>query len=216
MLDIFIAIAAAGSAQAAEPAAAAPQRPLNQIPGVTVNYYDVTGKNAKDFRKSIAAQRPAGADGLPVTVGSKWTINAAVSKRTEGEVCTIENANATFTGTVELPRLATTEGVAPQELANWNQYAASLEAEAAARLGFVQSQVGAVEQAIEAASCDGASAALDAATARVKAQENELAAQRAAAAAAQAEAQPKPKRQRRDLYRGTTEDARDTDNPRGY
>ena len=216
MLDILFAIAAAGSAQAAQPAAAAPERALSQIPGVTVNYYDVTGRNAKDFRKSITAQRPKGADGLPVTVGSKWTINAAVSKRTEGDVCKIENATATFAGTVDLPRLATTEGVAPQELANWNAYVASLEAEAAARIGFVQSQVDEVEQAIEAASCDGAAAALEAATARVKAQENELAAQRAAAAAAQAAAQPKPKQQRRDLYRGTGEDSRDEDNPRGY
>lgn len=216
MLDILIAIAAAGSAQAAEPAAAAPQRTLSQIPGVTVNYYEVTGDSAKDFRKSIAAQRPKGADGLPVTVGSKWTINAAVSKRTEADVCKIENATATFAGEVELPRLATTEGVPPEELTNWNTYVASLEAEAATRLGFVQSQISAVEQAIEAASCDAAGAALEAATNRVKAQESELAAQRAAAAAARAEAQPKAKRQRRDLYRGTGEDARDEGNPRGY
>lgn len=191
MLDILIALAAA---QAAAPAAAEPQRSLEQIPGVTVEYYNVTGDSAKEFRKSIAAQRPKGADGLPVTVGSKWTINAAINKRTENGVCNIENATATFAGTVELPRLVTAEGVPAQELANWNRYVASLKAEAAARMDYVQSQLDKVEQAIEAASCEGASAALDAATARVTAQERALAAQRAAAAAAQAEAKPKTKR----------------------
>lgn len=190
MLDILFAIAAASGIQAAPAAAApaAPQPSLKDIPGVTVNYYPVAGKNHKQLMESIAAQRPKAADGQPVPASTTWNVAANISKRTEGDQCTIAKADATFTGVAELPRLANPDKVDRKLLPNWNSYVATLESDAAAHLGFVYGKVNEVEQAIAAASCDGASAALDAATERLRAQERQFLDQRAAAKAAAAAA----------------------------
>lgn len=203
MLSLLAALAATGAAQAATPPAAPAARTLKDIPGVTIKYYDVAGKNPRAIQKSIASQRPKGADGQPVTAGFNWNANTEVTKRTEGTTCTISAANVKFSATAELPRLVDEKALEPQELKSWNDYVAGLDAAAAMELGFYADRMGQVQAALVGKSCDAAPAALDAALAQLKAQEQQfVAAQVAAKAAAtgQAKAAENSSKSKRDAW----------------
>lgn len=195
MLDLFLAAALAAGSQDAAPAATTPAVPapasagpaLEQIPGVTVQYYSVSGKNDKGIRKSIAEQRPAAADGQPIPASTSWTIDANVSKQTIDGVCKIAKVTPNFKGNAILPQLATPEKLKPEMLQQWNAYVAGLKSAAADQLAFVRNHLDDVEQAVSAASCDGASAALDGSLAKLKAEEATFLAAQAAQRAAEAE-----------------------------
>lgn len=185
MFDLFIALAASTGVQAATPTA--PQTPatLATIPGVTVKYYDVSGKNIGQIRESMSKSRPKGADGNPIPASTTWTINASIAKRTTDGQCSIASVTPAFSGTAELPRLTTAEKLNPELLKQWNDYVAGLESTAADRMNFVRARLGQVQQAVGAASCDTASAALDSAVQQIEAQEAAFVAEQTAQRAAE-------------------------------
>lgn len=185
MFSLLMALTAASAVQAP---AAAPARSLQSIPGVTIKYYDVTGKTDAEVKKSIASQRPKAANGDPVPASTSWDIGAGITKRTEGSVCTTTAAKVTFKGAVELPRLADPSAVKPEFLPVWNKYVAELESAAATDLGFVSDNLAQVEKALVGIPCDKANDALNTATAGLKAQQRAFAEARAARVAAEAAA----------------------------
>jgi predicted secreted Zn-dependent protease len=162
---------------------------LKDMPGVTVDYYDVSGKSLDEVRQAIAAQRQQGASGQAVAAGTNWTVDADVKKRTVGDKCEIVAGNVKFSGKAELPRLVTPQLLQPQEIQIWNDYVAGLEATAAEDLAFVQERMGEVEKALVSSSCDTAGAAANAAIDRLKAQQRLHIEQRTAAKAAAAQEQ---------------------------
>lgn len=154
--------AAAQNAPAPATAIAPAASPLAQIPGVTVQYYDVTGKTIEAIRASILAQSPKDpASGEALTTTAKWSIGTSVKKQTTGTVCKIVGATATIKSEVVLPRLATTEGVPAPVLAQWQSYIGSLESQQAARIRPIYDRLSEVEKAVVASSCEGAAQAAD-------------------------------------------------------
>lgn len=184
MLTLFTALAASAAIQAAAPpttATAPVQRMLKDIPGVTIKYYDVEGKNPGAIKKSIAKQRPKGSDGQPVTAGFNWNVSTQITKRTEGTVCTITAAKVQFQGTAELPRLLEPQKLDAQSLKSWNEYVATLDSMEALELGYFADRMGELEKALIGHSCEKASPALDAALAKLKAEEQQFVAAQVAA-----------------------------------
>ncbi|QNM82540.1 DUF922 domain-containing protein [Sphingomonas sabuli] len=191
MLNIVLAAALAALGQDAQPAATPAVAPvatgpaLEQIPGVTVNYYDVAGKNDKELRASIDQQRPKNAAGQPITAGTSWIIDASISKQTTDGVCKITSVTPNFKGTAVLPRLTTADKLKPEMLVQWNKYSDGLKTAAAEQLNFVRGRLGDVQTAVGAAACDQAAAALDASLEKLKTQEAAFLAQQAAARTAE-------------------------------
>ncbi len=172
MFNVIVALAAAAAVQTAPASApvapAATARTLASIPGVTVTYYDVAGKNGKAIRESLAAQRPKGADGQPIAGSSKYNVGAGINKRTVGDKCTVTEANLKFTGTAELPRLTTESAVDAPTLAAWRTYVTGLEAAAAAELAVIYDRLPEVQKAIVGSSCEAAGSLMSAALAKLK------------------------------------------------
>ena len=150
----------AQAAPAAAPAAPVLQT-LSQIPGVTVQYYDITGKTIPELNAAIVARRPAGANGRPNPSSSTWSISTSLRKATTGNQCKIVGATPRFTGTVVLPRLASTEGVPEPVLKQWQNYVANLEHQQAVALRQPYDRLREVEQAALASTCEGAPAAVN-------------------------------------------------------
>ncbi|HEV2080099.1 MAG TPA: DUF922 domain-containing protein [Allosphingosinicella sp.] len=177
-LAALAAVAAAPAAALAQvapapvpaPVQAAPAPTLQQIPGVTVRYYNVTGNSIPLLRESIAAQRPKDpVTGQPQAASAHWSIGTGVRKQTTGTACKIVAATPTFKAEVVMPRLVTPEGVvvpAPV-MAEWQRYVASLEQQQAAILHQVHSRLGEVQTAVMGSTCEGAAAAANAAIARI-------------------------------------------------
>ena len=177
-LAALAAVAAAPAAALAQvapapgpvPVLAAPAPTLQQIPGVTVRYYDVTGNSIPLLRASIAAQRPKDpATGQPLAADAKWSVGTSVKRQTTGNACKIVGATANFKAEVVLPRLVSVEGVAVPApvMAEWQRYVSSLAQQQAAILHQVHSRIGEVERAVTASTCEGAGAAAKAAIARI-------------------------------------------------
>jgi predicted secreted Zn-dependent protease len=166
------AVAQTAPAQAPAPAApvAPPQPTLAQMPGVTVQYYDVAGKTIPEMKASMEAQRPAGATGAPVPASSTWSIGISVRRSTLGNQCKIVGAKARLTANVVMPRLAVTEGVPEPELRQWQAYVAGLEQQQVALLSQPLARLGEVERAAMASTCQGAQAAASQAIAAITAQ----------------------------------------------
>jgi predicted secreted Zn-dependent protease len=142
--------------------------PLAQIPGVVVQYYDVSGTTIEELRASIDAQRPKdAATALAIPSSAAWTIGVGLKKETTGKVCKVIAATPTFKAEVVMPRLVTTEGVAAPVLAEWQRYVASLEAKQAATLSSTYGRLSEVEKAVMASTCEGAAAAANKAIAEI-------------------------------------------------
>ena len=143
---------------------------LSQIPGITVQHYNVTGKTIKELNASIAAQRSAGASGKPTPSSANWSIESSIRKATTGNRCKVVGATARLTGTVVLPRLASTEGVPEPVLKQWRNYVAGLEHQQAVALRQPYDRLREVERAAVASSCEGAQAAVNRAVELITAQ----------------------------------------------
>ena len=157
----------AGAPATAAPAPVAAISPLAQIPGLTVKYYDVAGRTIKDITASLQAQAPKDSTGQPVPTSVKWLIETNIKQEKTGTVCRVSSAKATMTSEVVLPRLASVKGVKARDLAQWQAYTASIEAQQAARLAAVRARLPEVERAILASSCAGATEARNKAVAEI-------------------------------------------------
>ena len=153
------------------PATTAPaEQTLAQIPGVTVQYYDVTGKNIKEINASITKQSPGAAGGKAVPSSSSWAIGTTLNKATTGNQCKVTGATAKFSATVTMPRLVNAEQVPAPVLKQWQAYVAGLDSQQAATLRRPYDRLREVEQAAMASTCEGAQAAVDKTIATIAAQ----------------------------------------------
>ena len=99
---------------------AVPGRGIRDVPNIAIKYYDVSGKDFAAIMRAIAAQRPKDpATGQLMTGNIGWGLAASITKRTEGDKCTVTDAKATFTPTAELPRLVNEQELKPYQLALW-------------------------------------------------------------------------------------------------
>lgn len=151
----LLAASAIATQAAAAPPAAAPARSLKDIPGVTITYYDVTGKNGQAIAKSIEKNAPRAPGSKEAQAGTtNWTMKAQFTQRTTDGKCSIASAKAVFEGQATLPRLTTEATVNPQLQQQWKTFLTGLENGAAANLGYAYDRTGDVEKAILGASCE--------------------------------------------------------------
>lgn len=155
------------SAVGAEPVA--PLLRFSDVPGVTVTYYDVAGRNIAEIHKSVAKHAPkdpATKRILPAT--SNWTLAVKVNSLTTGGRCAVVGASLDFRGAATMPRLVDDPDRPAPVSAAWENYRAQLEARQAAQLHFARKGMSDVERAILASRCDRAEAAADAAIAKLQ------------------------------------------------
>jgi predicted secreted Zn-dependent protease len=158
MLTTLLAAAAlaqaapATSAPAPATAAVAPARPLAALPGVSINYLDVAGKNMKSIQKSLDLVSTD-----PATKAKRklftWNVGAQVTNSTVNQKCTVQKATATLTSTVNMPRLPELARASKQVQADWQKYVSALEADAAANLWFINDQLRGVERSMVGVDC---------------------------------------------------------------
>jgi len=141
---------------------------LADIPNTTIRYYDVQGTDITSINRSIAGQRPS-VGGTPIAAATDWTVNAAFKMHTEEGRCRVVGVEARFAASADLPRLVNEQKLAPENLARWRRYVASLEASEVTNLVFVYYHLDEVEKAISASSCEDAKAAGMAAVETLKA-----------------------------------------------
>jgi predicted secreted Zn-dependent protease len=179
MLNLIIAVSSAAMLQAPT---AAPARPLKDLPGVTITYYDVKGKDAKTIEKSLKKAATDPATKQFRVVRTNWGMGANITKRTTNGVCTIVGAKADFTSSVTLPRLTDASVVPAAVLASWQTYVNGLEASAAESLWTAYSQIPELEQSLTGKKCEDAAAIWDAGVDRIKLKTEEALRQKAAPA----------------------------------
>lgn len=158
MLTTLLAAAALAQAAPASPApapataAVAPARALAALPGVSINYLDVAGKNMKSIQKSL--------DLVSIDPATKakrklftWNVGAQVTNSTVNQKCTVQKATATLTSTVNMPRLPELARASKQVQADWQKYVSGLETEAAASLWFINDQLRGIERSMVGVDC---------------------------------------------------------------
>ena len=103
MSRLTLAVAAIAAAQPAHPSPPTDElaiaRPMEDVPGIQLNYYDVDGRDVKAVNRSIKERRRAG------SAGTEWNVVVSLDKRTEGAACTITGSKVKFNATATLPRL---------------------------------------------------------------------------------------------------------------
>jgi predicted secreted Zn-dependent protease len=156
MLTTLLAAASLAQATPATPAPApattAAARPLAALPGVSINYLDVAGKNMKSIQKSLDLVSTD-----PATKAKRklftWNVGAQVTNSTVNQKCTVQKATATLTSTVNMPRLPELARASKQVQADWQKYVSALEADAAANLWFINDQLRGVERSMVGVDC---------------------------------------------------------------
>jgi predicted secreted Zn-dependent protease len=123
------------------------------MPGLRIEYYEVSGRTAEEIRASIDRLRPADPNtGVRVDAFTSWYMHWNVPGSPEG-VCRTELAVVTVDVTVGLPRLADPGAVRPAVLQRWNRYLAALEAHEANHVRLAYEGRDAVLRAIRASDC---------------------------------------------------------------
>jgi predicted secreted Zn-dependent protease len=108
MLSLLILLAAAqAQAPAATPApgtpSAAPARAVQDLPGTTIQYYDVAGRDARTIQKNL--KKILSTPNSTAARGYDWALGMSINRRTEGTTCTVTSAKATLKANAYLPRL---------------------------------------------------------------------------------------------------------------
>jgi len=194
MLSILMALAATQAQPAVTTPPAAPARTLQSVPGVTVKYYDVAGRNGGAIEKSLKKILATPAPNNTAARVFDWSMGLKITKRTEGTVCTITAADADFTSNAYLPRLTEEASVPKDVLANWKPYAEGLEKTASDNLWFVADRIPALEQSLVGKPCDQAAPLWKAGVDNLNKQQNEFAKQAADSAKAVEDAIAKTKK----------------------
>jgi predicted secreted Zn-dependent protease len=139
-------------------AEANPKLPFANIPGVSIQYYDVAGSNPKAIRRSINAARPTDPnDGERVDGLSKWDFRWGWHQDGHGN-CKATPEDITFSATVTMPRLSDAT-VAPQLRQKFDLYQLSLLAHEEGHIRTAWDHRGEIVKAINAADCITANSA---------------------------------------------------------
>ena len=154
---------------------AVPGKTLRDLPNVTIQYFDVAGKDLKAINKSIERSQKPDARGKAAAAPTGWAIDTAFNKLTGNGQCKVTDAKATFSAKVVLPRLVNNPAHTPELMASWRAYLAGAENIQAANLWFVYDRIKTVESALLASSCEGAAAAGTAAVQRLQTLASEFA-----------------------------------------
>lgn len=132
---------------------------LDGLPGLEVEYYDVSGRTAAEIRASLDRLRPTDpATGEHVDAYTRWYLSWSVPGGPNGE-CLLDEAEVEVEVTVGLPRLVDTATVPPAVLYRWQQYMAALEAHEGAHIRDVYRGRDEMLDAIQGSECADASAA---------------------------------------------------------
>jgi predicted secreted Zn-dependent protease len=132
----------------------APDHPaFTGVPKLTFKTYAVSGSTAEEIRQSLIARRPRDPqDGQAVDALSGYTINWAIPFTDAGR-CELKQAQLSFRGEILLPALADRSRVAPDVLARWDAFVASLEEHEAWHIRYAWGHVDDVRRAIRSSSC---------------------------------------------------------------
>lgn len=156
MLSILMALAAVQAQPAVTPPAAAPARTLQALPGTTIQYYDVAGRNGAAIEKNLKRILAQPAPNNTAAQVYNWTLGMGINRRTEGTVCTVTKANAELKANVYLPRLTEEARVPAEELASFKKWSTGLETQASQNLWFVVDRLPALQQTLVGRPCDQA------------------------------------------------------------
>ena len=153
-LPLLALIALAPIAAGAEEAV----KPLADIPNVTITPYDVTGRDAAAVRRAIDAARPTDPnDGKRVDGLSHYEFRWRWHRDAQSK-CVSAPEDLTFKATVIVPRLANTDA-SPKLRERFDQYLQSLLAHEDGHVRYAWDHRGEITAAINAATCDTAGAA---------------------------------------------------------
>jgi hypothetical protein len=156
MLSILMALAAVQAQPAATTTATAPARTLQGLPGTTIQYYDVAGRNGGAIEKNLKRILAQPAPNDTAAQVYNWNLGMSINRRTEGTVCTVTKATAELKANVYLPRLTEEASVPAEELASFKSWAKSLETQASQNLWFVVDRLPALQQSLVGKPCDQA------------------------------------------------------------
>jgi predicted secreted Zn-dependent protease len=144
---------------AATPGAAEPPPatgPFAGIPDVDIQYYDVTGRNAREIREAMNRVRPTDPnDGQRVDALSRWRMGWGWPGR-GAAVCQLDRARVMFNAIVLLPRLANADALPAALRARWQAYMAAVEVHEAGHIRHAYEAMPAVLAAIRASDCANA------------------------------------------------------------
>jgi len=151
MLSILMALAVQ-----AQPAATPAARTLQGLPGTSIQYYDVPGRNGEAIQKNLKRILAQPAPNNTAAQVYNWNLGMSINRRTEGTVCTVTKATAELKANVYLPRLTDEAKVPAEELASFKSWSTGLETQAAQNLWFVVDRLPALQQTLVGKPCDQA------------------------------------------------------------
>ncbi|MEO6225541.1 MAG: DUF922 domain-containing protein [Sphingomicrobium sp.] len=154
MLSLMTALAVGLAAQVAVPPAQT--RTLENLPGVKLHPYVVTGQSSDAIQNSMKAALKA----QPKTIGQlfTWTASIHASQDTLGTVCTIKDATAALDANVYLPQLTDEAKIPADDLRKWKPYQTGLRQQASDNLWFVADRLPTVARSLVGKPCDQAAA----------------------------------------------------------
>ncbi|HEY6816433.1 MAG TPA: DUF922 domain-containing protein [Croceibacterium sp.] len=141
--------------------AAAVPPALAGIPGIKLEYYDVSGRTVAEIRASLDRNRPTDpATGAQFDAYTTWTMDWAIPGEPGGP-CRLDQAKVMLDLTVGLPRLVDPDRVPRAVLDRWKRYRTALEVHEAthARNALLAKQ--AMLKAIRTADCATANGAAE-------------------------------------------------------
>ncbi len=140
------------------------------IANLSFDFYDVSGRNGAEVRRSIDARRPYdGNFGRRVDALTSWGIDwniPVVNGR-----CDLDGAEVRYRARVQLPRLRDEEALPEPDRSRWRAFRAWLEEHEAWHARHAWDHVRDVRAAIRSSSCANAEAAAAAAIRRIAQQQ---------------------------------------------
>lgn len=147
------------AAPAPPPAAPAPSDTgLDEVTGLEIQYYDVTGDSLFAVRQALNRVRPRDPnDGLGVDALSSWYLQWRWPVDAAG-ACDLARAELRFSARIRMPRLVETASTPPAVRARWQAYVAALRRHEARHIRNAWDNRGRVLAAIRRSSCANANA----------------------------------------------------------
>lgn len=140
--------------------AAEPRRPpiFAGMPNIVFEYYEVSGRNAREIMASLRAKamrRPDGQTAMGLTV---WRYSFHWGDRIDNKGCRIADARTDISITVTLPRYADPDALAYADRAWWYRYQDSIERHEAGHARIAFEHANDFTSAATGKSCDDARA----------------------------------------------------------
>jgi predicted secreted Zn-dependent protease len=135
---------------------------LENLPNVSVIYYDIYGSSVKELRREMHAKHPSGFDGFNGDATTKWSIRWTWKGYGTNQ-CDLSSAKVTYSIQVIMPRWTPPENANPELVARWNKYIQALNEHEKGHVDYVIAHYQSVREAILGAICSTADAAAKAA-----------------------------------------------------